>query len=73
MQMEIETTVLGGLPVIAAFDIEGRDPSVGIFEEYPGNITILTTKGQPAPWAEKRMSKKDWARVEDACAAAIFS
>lgn len=63
--VEIETTILGGLPVLACFTIEEPDTSVGERYPYPGDLHICTRNGKRAEWAEKRMTKKDWAQLEE--------
>ena len=47
--VEIETTILGGLPVCVTADIEPADRSVGIMEPSPYNIQIF--------WINNKKSK----------------
>lgn len=65
--VRIETTVLGGFPVIAEGDVQPADNSVGISRAFLDECSmwISTTKGKHAPFIEKKMSKDDWIRLEE--------
>lgn len=62
--IEIETTVLNGLPVLAAGNIAPAEADVG-FAGAVEDITLYIRPGERARWAETRMSADDWGRVED--------
>ena len=47
---EIETTVLGGLPVTVSFNIQPAEPDVGIFEPYCEDINVVAVKGKKLKW-----------------------
>ena len=62
MAIEIETTVLGGLPVTIEGTIQGAEPDVGIMSSYVDEWYITAINGRPvksADWIMRRLSKKD--------------
>jgi hypothetical protein len=65
--MEIETTILGGLPVTIAFSIESADPSVGIYHKYAADWHITSVKNKPV---RKGGYSAEWLRKDIASSAA---
>ena len=64
--VNFDTTILGGLPVVVGFNIAHPEPDVG----FPGGVedmTVFSTKGKYARWAESRMTPNDWMDLEDEC------
>jgi hypothetical protein len=79
--MEIETTILGGLPVTIAFSIESADPSVGIYHKYAADCHITSVKNKPvrkggysAEWLYPRIhaTPGEEDRILEACDRAII-
>jgi len=60
---EVRTTVCGGFPVIAKCVFRPEDPSAGWLGEVT-DLEVLTLKGKPCPWIEKKMTVLDWEKVE---------
>lgn len=49
MSHELETTILGGLPVTIFFSVQSADPDVGIMSDYPENYQITDINGMKCP------------------------
>lgn len=64
----IETTVLGGFPVLAVARINSAEPDVGYDSIWVDDtdLELFTLRGKPAPFIEKKMTKDDWAYVVEA-------
>lgn len=63
--ISVETTVLGGFPVVAEADYFPADRSTG-WGRSVENICLYTKKGFPATFIERKLSKDDWDRVTEA-------
>lgn len=71
--MQIQTHIAGGLPCIARVasytpyrrNRRGHPETWLPDDEEDIEIELLTLKGKPAPWMEKRASDKDWERITD--------
>lgn len=46
MRREIDTTILGGLPVTVSFTIQRAEPDVGIMSDYPEDVYVVRVKGK---------------------------
>lgn len=64
--LEVEVRVCGGFPVIALACAEPKDPEVGIFSDSFCDVTILTEDFGNADFITRKMSSRDWDRVNDA-------
>ena len=77
--MEIKTYVAGGLPCIAR--ATSYSPPCNNRRGHPDDwlpddpeeieFELLTLKGKPAPWIERRASQKDLDRIYDELSLAI--
>lgn len=73
MAYEIDTTVLGGLPVTVTFDVYPAEPDVGIFGAYVDDVHITHVAGKRkknTAWIDKRMTAHDDEVLAEECAAA---
>ena len=68
---EVQTTVLGGLPVIVRYHLAPAEPDIGV----AGGIEVddfLTIRRKPAPWVWARLGEKGlddlYGRLETMCA-----
>lgn len=59
-EIEFETTVAGGFPVLVRCTMQRAEPDVGIMSDYGEDFEVMTRKGKPAPWIEKKMTQADW-------------
>ncbi len=64
MKVEIQTTVLGGFPVLAQGNVLPPEPDVGVTNSYVEDVCITSTKGRPIPFIEAKMKDGDWADIE---------
>ena len=62
---EFETTVCNGFPVRVRCTVQRAEPDVGIDREFGEDFEIMTVRGDPAPWIEKKMTDDDWVRVNE--------
>lgn len=53
MAYELETTVLGGLPVTVEYTVQGAEPDVGIMSSYVDDWCIVAING-------RSVKKCDW-------------
>ena len=60
MMYEQNVTVLGGLPLVAKYNIARAEPDVGIMSSYPHDIALFDNHGRPAMWAEVKLSSDAW-------------
>lgn len=70
MAYEIDTTVLGGLPVTVEFDVYPAEPDVGIFSAYVENVTITHVAGKRkknTDWIEARMTSREHDALTEEC------
>lgn len=75
MSYEIETTVLGGLPVTVEYSVGEADPSCGFPNDAADDWWIVSINGRPlrkstsADWLYKRIKavKGEWDRILDEC------
>ena len=70
--IHFDAEILGGLPVIVAANIVAPEPEIN----YPGGVeavTVFTTGGKPAPWAEARLTDADWMKLEDQADAEVHA
>lgn len=68
--MQIDTTVLGGLPVTVEFSIQPADTSVGIMSADLEDWSIIAIGGRKrinVTWLLKRLTEKDIEKIEVAC------
>lgn len=59
MAYEIDTTVLGGLPVTIEFTIQGAEPDVGIMSSYVDEWYITHINGRAVKkcdWLDRRIA-----------------
>lgn len=72
--MQIDTFVLGGLPVTVEFNVCGPDRDVGIFSSWVDEWYFVAVNGRAvkgAAWIERRMTKADLDKLnEELCEAA---
>lgn len=72
--MQIDTFVLGGLPVTVEFHVCGAEPDVGIFSSWVDEWYFVAVNSRPvksAAWIERRMTKTDtYKLIEELCEAA---
>lgn len=60
MAYELETTVLGGLPVTIEFTVAGAEPDVGIMSAYVDEWYITHINGRAVKkcdWLDKRIAE----------------
>lgn len=60
MAYEIDTTVLGGLPVTIEYTIQGAEPDVGIMSSYVDEWYITHINGREVKacnWLDKRIAE----------------
>ncbi len=62
MRYDQNVTVLGGLDLVAAYEVFKAEPDVGIMSDWPDNITLHCEHGR-AKWAEEKMSADDWDKL----------
>lgn len=73
MAYEIDTTVLGGLPVTVSFSVYPAEPDVGIMGAYIDDVCITHVAGKRkknTSWIDKRMTSHDDDVLAEECAAA---
>lgn len=66
----IETTVLGGLPVTIAFTMQGAEPDVGIMSRYVDSWHIThigKRKANNPKWLYKRITESEEQRIIESC------
>jgi len=63
MEVEIETRVLGGLPVRVIANVYPAEPDVGIFSPQVEDMVIYTMRHAHAKWIEKQMDEDDWSTL----------
>ena len=69
-QESIDITILNGLPVTVAFDVEPPDPEVGYFEPYIPDYEITHINGREVSnpeWLYKRIDDKEAERIRKLC------
>lgn len=66
--IEVDVTVLGGLPITVEGVIYGAEPDVGIGSDYVGDwgIVAIAGKAKNANWLLKRLTKSDEASIVEA-------
>lgn len=58
MAYEIDTTVLGGLPVTIEYTVQGAEPDVGIMSSYVDDWYIVAINGRAVKscdWLDRRI------------------
>ena len=60
--MTIETTIRGGLPVLASAEVHRAEPDVGVMGPYVEGIEVTFLSGHPIPF---EISDKDDQRIAD--------
>ena len=74
---EVDVVVMGGLTINVEFKTSPPDRSVGEYSDNVDGWWIVGIAGrtlgkrEKTDWIEKRLSKKDKQRIEDACYAHI--
>ncbi len=63
-QIEFESTVAGGFPVLVRCEMEGPDRSVGIMDSHAVDFEFRTLKGGDASFIEKKITRLDWDNLE---------
>ncbi len=61
--VEFDSEVAGGFPVTVIATMQRAEPDVGIMGDYAEEFEILTRKGMPAPFIEKKITEDDWSRL----------
>lgn len=59
-EVQFESTVANGFPVLVNARIAPPEPSVGIMGPEVYDIEILTPKGKSAYFIEKKITKAEW-------------
>lgn len=71
MAYELETTVLGGLPITVEYTVAPAEPDVGIMSHYVDEWYVTAIAGRPVKkcdWLYRRIKENgDESIVEEAC------
>lgn len=62
-EIEFETTVAGGFPVLVRCTMQRAEPDVGIMSDYGEDFEVLTRQGGSAKFIEGLITQDDWDRL----------